>query len=94
MKKIFLKMPVNVPKGKHNSGKTLNRFISEDSNGSKKQKKAEKKVETSLQCAFVAEWGKASAITGCSMCFKMGRRILPKNTSSEIPIYCIIWQLN
>lgn len=63
MKKIFLKMPVNVPKGKHNSGETLNIFISEDSNGLKKQTKAEKKVETSLQCAFVVGWDKASAIT-------------------------------
>lgn len=49
MKIVFFKMPGNVPKGKQNSGKTLNGCILEGSNGSKKQKKAEKKTETSLQ---------------------------------------------
>lgn len=38
-------MPENVPKGKENSGKTLNRCILEGSNGSKKQKKAEEKTD-------------------------------------------------
>lgn len=54
MKIIFFKMPANVPKGKHDSGKTLNRCILEGSSGSKQQMKAEKKMETNLLWDFLA----------------------------------------
>lgn len=71
MKTVFFKMPVNVPKGKHNSVETLKRYILEGSNGSKQQK-AERKTETGLQCDSVVSWDEASAILGCFLCFRMG----------------------
>lgn len=71
-------MLVSVPKGKHNSGKTLNRCILEGSSGSKKQKKAEEKMETSLQCDFVVPWDEPSAIIGCPCATGWGRESYPK----------------
>lgn len=71
-------MPVNVPEGKYNSGKVLKRCILEGSNGSKKQKKAEKKMESSLQYDFVVTWDEASAITGCLCATRQGKESYPK----------------
>lgn len=67
------------PREKYNSGKILKRCILEGSNGSKKQKKAEKKMESSLQCDFVVTWDEASAIIGCPTCATgRGRESYPK----------------
>lgn len=71
----------------NSSGKTLNRYILEGSNDSKQQKKADKEMETSLQCDSAVSWDEASAIFGCSMCFRMGKRVLPQNTYNEILIH-------
>ena len=77
MKTVFFKMPVEAPKGKHDSGETLNRYILEGSNGSKQQK-AEKKMETGMQCGPAVSWGAASATLGCFLCFRMGIESCPK----------------
>lgn len=55
-------MLVNVPKGKYNSRKILKRYILKGSNGSKKQEKAEQKMEARLPCDCVVPWDEASAL--------------------------------
>lgn len=49
-------------------GNIFKRCILEGSNGSKKQKKAKKKMESSLQRDFVVTWDEARAIIGCPTC--------------------------
>lgn len=70
-------MPVNIPKGKHNSGKTLNGYIFEGSNDSKQQK-GEREKKVNLHCEFVVLWDVASANFAGPCASGWGRESCPK----------------